>query len=72
MAAALEMEKIADQEFAAPDLAVRSVARAIERHADHGALDAVIRHATRDVRMMVLHADGEAGRIPPAQNACSR
>ena len=62
MAAALEIEEIADEEFAAPDFAVGAVAGAIERHADYLAFDAVIRHAAGDVGVVVLDADGrEAG-----------
>ena len=57
MPAALEIDEIADEEFASPDLAVCSVPGAVERHANHFAFDSVIRHATRDVRVMVLHAD---------------
>ncbi len=58
MAAAFEIQEIAYQKFAAPNPAIGSVARTIERHADNLAVDSVIGHATGDVRVMMLNPDG--------------
>ena len=46
-----------DQKFAAPDLAIGAISGAIERYADHLVREMVLRHATGDVRMVMLHAD---------------
>jgi hypothetical protein len=49
--------KVRNQKLAAPDPAVGAVPRAVESDADHLAAQMVFRHATRNVRMVVLHPD---------------
>src|SRR5947207_3032746 len=44
-----------DEKLAAPDLPVRAVAGAIERDADDVAIEAVLGHAARDMRVVMLH-----------------
>jgi len=53
--------QVRNQELAAPDGAVRSVAGAIPGHADDLPFEAVLRHAGGDVRVMVLHPDAARG-----------
>ena len=57
MCKALETIQTCNQHFPAPDAAIRSVASAIEAQANHRILDAVLRHAARDVRVVMLHGD---------------
>ncbi len=46
---------VADQDLAAPDAAVRAVARAVAGQAHHGAAQAVLDHGADDVGVVVLH-----------------
>ena len=46
-----------DQHFPAPDAAVGAVAGAVEREADDRTLQRMLRHAGRDVRVVMLHGD---------------
>ena len=45
---------IGNKRFAAPDIAVRPVACAVEHESDDPPLDSIFRQAGRDVRMVVL------------------
>src|SRR5512140_864026 len=56
MSAAFEAGKVGDQEFSSPNLAIGAVSGAIEGNADHLSFEVILRHATRDVCMVVLHA----------------
>src|SRR5262249_42158467 len=51
---ALEPVEIRQQEFAAPDVPIRAIARAVPRDADHTRIDPVVGQATRDVRVVML------------------
>ena len=53
---ALERHEVADQHLAAPDRAVRPVARAVVDRTHRRALEAVLGEARRQVRMVVLDA----------------
>ena len=55
MSGAFKACVIRNQRFAAPDIAVGAVARAIQRESDDPSLDSIFRHARCDVRMVVLH-----------------
>jgi len=60
---------IPGQEFAAPDRAIGPQTRAIESDADDQFIEAVLGHATGQVRMMMLHGDqgsrpGVFSRVP--------
>ena len=54
---AFGLDEIRDEELAAPQTPVRAKAEPVHRHADDLALDAVVGHAARDVRVVVLDAD---------------
>src|SRR5215471_11508558 len=58
MCTPIEFGVIANQELSAPNLAVGAIARAVEGHSDHRAAQSVVGHATGNMRMMMLHADG--------------
>src|SRR5689334_13113042 len=55
--APLETLSFRNQKLPSPHLAVSAVAGAIECHANHLPVQAVLCHATDDVRMMMLHSD---------------
>ena len=57
MRSASESGEIADQKLAAPDLAVGAIARAVKSNANDRFAKAIIRHATRNVCVVMLHAD---------------
>jgi len=57
MRPALEADEVGDEKFASPDFAVGAIAGSVKGHADDLAGEMVLRHATGDVRVMVLHAD---------------
>ncbi len=57
MPATLESRQIRDQKLPTPDRAIGPVSRPIHRHTDHLAAQMVLRHAARDVRVMMLHPD---------------
>ena len=52
-----ESRKVGDQKFPAPDFSIGAVAGTVEGHANHLAAEVIFRHATGNVRMMMLHAD---------------
>src|SRR5579862_137823 len=57
MRRSFEAAIICDQDLSAPDMPVCAVASAVQSEADDFALDVVLRHTTRDMRMMVLYPD---------------
>ncbi len=70
MSAPFEPGVVANQKLAAPDPAVRPEPGAVECHADDLFPQAVLRHATRDVRMVMLNGElrfRPAHRPPRAQ-----
>ena len=65
MAGPGEAGEVRHQEFAAPDRAVRAVARAVQGDPDTGVGAAVFRQAGGDMGVMVLHPDEpHPGQIP--------
>ena len=58
MADSLETTEVRDEELPSPQRAVGAVAESVERQRQHGADPAVLGEARRDVRVVVLHADG--------------
>ncbi len=48
---------IGDEELAAPEPAILAESESVHCHADDFAIETVVRHATRDVRVMMLDAD---------------
>src|ERR1035441_5166423 len=57
MRSPLKSSEVSDQEFPAPDLGIGAVAGSVECYAYYLAAQMVLRHATGDVRVMMLHAD---------------
>src|ERR1039458_10269127 len=57
MTGALEARIAGEQRFAAPDSAIGAIPGSIEREADDSPVDGVFRHATGNMRVVVLHAD---------------
>src|SRR5436309_3560014 len=57
MSVPLEAAVSCDEKLAAPDLPVRAVTCAVECDADDVAFEAVLRHAARDMRVVMLHGD---------------
>src|SRR5271156_5461723 len=57
MCASCEAGEIGDKKFATPYLAVGSEAGSVQGHAQHSAAQMVLRHATRGVRGVGLHAE---------------
>src|SRR5579864_1343907 len=56
MRGTLETFVSSDQNFPTPNFSVGAIAGSIEGKADDVALEMVLGHATRDVRMVMLHA----------------
>ena len=54
----LEIQIVRDQDFAAPDAAVRAIASAIHCESDNPSFQMILGHATGDMRVMVLNAYG--------------
>src|SRR5207248_657299 len=61
VADAYERVEVGDEEFAAPHGAVGAVAHTVERNAEHTVGAAVLHHARRHVRVMMLH--GARGQV---------
>src|SRR5271167_173267 len=57
MSGAFETFIVCDEHFPTPDFPVGAIAGAIEDKADHATGEVVLRHATRNVGVVVLHAD---------------
>ncbi len=57
MSQSAEGAVIPHQELPTPDGAIRTEARAVERHADHRLIEIILRHATGHVGVMMLDAD---------------
>src|ERR1700678_1781730 len=57
MRPSLEPRKISHKELTAPNLPISPKPRPIECHADYLVAQVVLRHATANVRMMMLHAN---------------
>src|SRR5215469_10105591 len=54
---ALEASAVGNQNFPAPNLAIRAVSRTVERKTDDFLLEMVLRHAAGNVRVMMLNPD---------------
>src|SRR5512141_345645 len=62
---ALETLVARDEDFPAPYVAVRAVTSTVEGKPDHLSFEMVLRHATGDMGMVMLHADQrQAGPLP--------
>src|ERR1700722_17463412 len=57
MSAPGEAGEIRNQKFASPNSAVGPKSSAVQGHPQNLAAQVIFRHATRDVRMVMLHAD---------------
>src|SRR6516162_5364346 len=60
---ALILTPLHTKEFTAPDRAVETVASTVPRHAEVRAFDTVLCRASRDVRLVMLHADDRKSRL---------
>ena len=72
MGRAAESAIIADKELAAPDRPIGAEAGTVEGDTDHGLFEPVIRHATGDVRLMMLHCQSRRRVGPFAAIASGR
>src|SRR5690349_8703841 len=57
MRSSFKIHEVCDENFSAPNVAVSAVTGAVEREADHIAVEMVFSHAGGDVRMMMLDSD---------------
>ena len=58
MGRAYEVSTVGDEKLAAPDAAIASIASSVERNADDRPRDAVFGNDARNVRVVMLYADG--------------